>query len=180
MGFKEVADLSADTVISLGGTNKKTGKANPKSIEGYYIGAKQVADKKKKSGISFIYIFQTAKGNVGVWGKTDLDNKMKAVTAGTMVRATFDRMQSTPNGDMYKYKVEVDADNTIEVNVASTTEAAGPDLSDDDGGAEGYEAPSYDEDEEDDQDAAQALALANLERKKRMEAVLNKGKAAKN
>jgi hypothetical protein len=180
MGFKEVADLSADTVISLGGSNKKTGKANPKSIEGYYIGAKQVADKKKKSGTSFIYIFQTAKGNVGVWGKTDLDNKMKAVTAGTMVRATFDRMQSTPNGDMYKYKVEVDEDNTIEVNTASTsgTEYEGADLTDDEGTAGGYEAPTDDEDEES-EDGVQAAALANLERKKRMEALLNKGKNAK-
>jgi hypothetical protein len=184
MGFKEVADLSADTTISLGGTNKKTGKANPKSIEGYFLGSKQVADKKKKSGKSFIYIFQTAKGNVGVWGKTDLDQKMGAVTPGTMVRATYDRMVPTPNGDMYKYKVEVDTENTIDVGLVAgannqSNESEGIETTDDEGTAGGYEAPSY-EDEEESEDDIQAAALANLERKKRMETVLNKGKNAKN
>jgi hypothetical protein len=185
MGFKEVADLSADTTISLGGTNKKTGKANPKSIEGYFLGSKQVADKKKKSGKSFIYIFQTAKGNVGVWGKTDLDQKMGAVTPGTMVRATYDRMVPTPNGDMYKYKVEVDTENTIDVGLVAgannSNESEGIETTDDEGTAGGYEASLDDEDEEEqDEDALQAAALANLERKKRMDAALNKGKNAKN
>lgn len=114
MGFKEVSDLNAETTISLGGSNRKTGKTNPKSIEGYYLGFKKVADK-MKGGDAFIYIFQTPKGNVGVWGKTDLIRKMSGVVPGTMVRASHVGMQATPKGEMYKYKVEIDGDNTIEV-----------------------------------------------------------------
>lgn len=116
MAFKTVTDLSADVTISLGGVNKKTKKANPFSVEGYYLGTRQVADKKKKSGLSNIYFFQTLEGNVGVWGKTDMDNKMLSVTPGNKVRISYDRMVPTPNGDMYKYRVEVDEDDIIEVS----------------------------------------------------------------
>lgn len=165
MAFKEVTDLSADNVISLGGVNKKTGKANPKSIEGYYLGKKQVADSKKKSGISYIYIFQTPKGNVGVWGKTDLDRKMSQATPGAMVRATHTGMQATPNGEMYKYKVEVDADNTIEVSAESEDTVVQDDGAEDDVEAVGS-------DEEDDQEL---LAMAAAARKAKVDALL-KGK----
>jgi hypothetical protein len=115
MAFREVNDLSSDTTISLGGVNKKTGKPNPSKIEGYYLGKREVEDKKKKSGKSFIYILQTPKGNVGVWGKTDLDRKMNEAPIGTMIRATHVGMAQTPNGEMYKYKVEVDETNTIDI-----------------------------------------------------------------
>lgn len=117
MAFKEVSDLSTETTVSLGGINKKTGKANPKQIEGYFIGKKEVEDKKKKSGKSFIYVIQTPKGNVGVWGKTDLDRKMLAVTEGHMVRITQNKMVPTPNGEMYGYKVEQDSENSIQVSM---------------------------------------------------------------
>ncbi len=124
MAFKEVVALECDTTIALGGVNRKTGKKNPTSIEGYYLGSKEVVDKKQKSGLAYIWIFQTENGNVGVWGKTNLNRKLSACTPGTMVRASFDKMVSTPNGDMYSYKVEVDADNTIEVS--SELSAANP------------------------------------------------------
>lgn len=118
MAFKEVLDLNPDTVIALGGQNRKTGKANPTKVEGYYLGKRQVEDRKKKSGVSYIYVFQTEKGNVGVWGKTDLDRKMQSATPGAMLRATCIGTTPTPNGDMYKFKVEVDSDNTIEVTAS--------------------------------------------------------------
>jgi len=115
MAFEEIKSLDCDTTISLGGTNKKTGKKNPTQIEGYYLGSRTVADQKKKSGVSYIHVLQTKDGNTGVWGKTNLDNKMKSVTPGFMIRITQSGMQSTPNGDMYLYKVEVDKENTVDV-----------------------------------------------------------------
>jgi hypothetical protein len=115
MAFQEVMDLNCDTTTAIGGVNRKTNKPNPKSLEGYYLGKRQVEDKKKKTGVSYIYVLQTSKGNVGVWGKTDLDRKMTAVTPGAMIRITHSGMQATPNGEMYKYKVEVDRDNCIDV-----------------------------------------------------------------
>jgi len=122
MAFKEVVALEADVTIALGGINRKTNKKNPTEIEGYYLGKRAVEDKKKKSGVSYIYFLQTNKGNVGVWGKTDLDRKLMSVTPGQMIRITAAGTVPTPNGDMYKYKLEVDPDNTIDVsNLASET-----------------------------------------------------------
>src|ERR1700749_4858405 len=138
MAFKEINDLSCDVTISLGGSNRKTGKVNPTKIEGYYLGARTVADNKKKSGVSYIYAFQTPKGNVGVWGKTDLDNKMKSAPLGAMLRVTQNGMPNTPNGEMYVYKVEVDAANTIQVD------AAAPSTSEEDS-SDSYDASAYDD-----------------------------------
>lgn len=183
MAFKEVNDLSTDTTISLGGTNRKTGKTNPKSIEGYYLGKREVQDNKKKSGISYIYIFQTPKGNVGVWGKTDLDRKMSGVTPGTMVRASHVGMTQTPNGEMYKYRVEFDEENTIEVSAENSSgNLEGGNTGD--GFSQGS-AEGFDEGVEQEYTAVQetgALAAA-AERKAKVEALLrggSKGKSAKN
>lgn len=119
MGFKQVADLDCDNTTAIGGTDKKTGKKNPVSIEGYFIGTRQVTSPKAKNGLSALHTLQTQKGNVGVWGKTNLDQKMKAVLPGQMIRITFVGMVATKNNPMYKYNVEVDADNSIEVSPES-------------------------------------------------------------
>ena len=164
MAFKTVTDLSTDTMVSLGGFNKKTGKNNPTSIEGYFLGSRQVESKKSKTGFAYIYTLQTAKGNVGVWGKTDLDRKMQAVTPGQMIRASFDKMVATPNGEMYKFKVEVDADNTIEVSAAQSATQGASGSNDEDA----EEAPEFNSSDDNfegtesevDEDAAQAAALA--------------------
>lgn len=117
MAFKKVNDLDTDTIIALGGTDSK-GKKNPSQIQGYFLGSREVPDKKKKSGFGYIHVLQTSKGNIGVWGKTDLDRKLSAVTPGLLVRLTHTGMRNTPNGDMYVYSVEADADNTIDVGLA--------------------------------------------------------------
>ena len=127
MAFKPLADLDASVTVAIGGIDKSTGKKNPTSIEGYYIGTRQVPSRKAKSGFCSLHILQTAKGNVGVWGKTNLDQKMPSVLPGQMIRVSFVGMVETPNNPMYKYKVEVDADNTIEVNLANDTTAASED-----------------------------------------------------
>jgi hypothetical protein len=119
MAFKEVSDLSTDNAIALGGFNRKTNKENPTTITGYYVGSKEVDSPKSKTGKAKLHVFQNAKGNVGVWGKTDLDQKMKAATIGALTRVTFTGMQETKNNPMYKYKVEINLDDTIEVASAS-------------------------------------------------------------
>jgi hypothetical protein len=177
MAFKAVLDLNAEVTISLGGINKKTGKANPKSIEGYYLGKKAIEDRKKKSGVSYIYILQTDKGNVGVWGKTDMDRKILSVREGEMIRITHTGMAKTANGDMYKYSVEVDSDNTIEV-LGSSSSSSSSSSNDD-------ESPSYDYDEELDSNnedeevsyaASKASELAASERRAKAAALLSKNK----
>lgn len=121
MAFKQIADLDASTATALGGVNKETGKKNPTAIEGYFIGTRKVPSRKAKSGFCNLHILQTAQGNVGVWGKTNLDQKLPTVTPGHMIRITFVGMVETGNNPMYKYKVEVDSDNTIEVNLPDET-----------------------------------------------------------
>lgn len=163
MGFKEIVSLDADVTIALGGKDKKTGKKNPTEIEGFYLGSRQVKSPKSKSGLAYIHFFQTAAGNVGVWGKTDLDRKLIGVTPGTMTLVAFDKMVPTPNGDMYKYKVAVDEDNTIEVSatVLDNASAASEDT-------ETGEADDSVEQEEDNS--------AALQRQARVQELLNRGK----
>lgn len=122
MGFKEVASPDADTVIALGGYNKKSRTDNPTKIEGYYLGSKTVKSLKSKTGTALIHVFKTPKGDVGVWGKTDMDRKLEGVETGTMTRVTFLEVANTSNGNtMYKYKVEADPENTY--NTAGSNEA---------------------------------------------------------
>lgn len=149
MAFKTVSDLSTETAVALGGTNRKTGKANPTTITGYYVGSREVDSPKSKTGKASLHIFQTEKGNVGVWGKTDLDMKMKAATLGALTRVSFTGMQETKNNPMYKYKVEIDTDNAIDV--AAEAPAQEEESSD-----EGYAADFAEDEfsEEDDVDAA--------------------------
>jgi hypothetical protein len=183
MAYQEVTSLDADNVISLGGTNRKTNTKNPNRVEGFYLGTKTVKDAKKKSGESYIHIFKTAKGNVGVWGKTDMDRKLSGAPLGAMTRVTFDKMRPTPNGDMYVYKVEVDSDNTIEVvGQTASIESA------DEGSEEGYEASGDDdgadyggeteEEEEAYEPPTPAPRAANPAQKARVDALLKKSKGA--
>ncbi len=119
MSFKEVISLDCDNAIQLGGTNKKTGKANPTKLEGFYLGSKEVPSKKAKTGFSKLHAFQTPKGTIGVWGKTDLDSKLATVTLGFMTRVSYTGMKETKNNPMYVYKVEVDSDSSIEVGATA-------------------------------------------------------------
>jgi hypothetical protein len=123
MAFKPILELDCSTTVSLGGRNKQTGKPNPTSIEGYFVGSKQTPSKMSASGFAMLHIFQTEKGNVGLWGKTDLDRKMKSVAPGVMTRVTQAGTVPTPRGNMYKYSVEVDSDNSIEVSAPEAPEA---------------------------------------------------------
>lgn len=178
MAFKEIADLSPDTTIALGGTNKKTGKPNPTKVEGYYLGKRTVEDRKKKSGFSYIYVLQTVKGNVGVWGKTDLDRKMQDATVGNMLRITQSGVVPTPNGDMYKFKVEFDADNSIDVlPVGSSNETADGGYGEDTTGTEDDE-DNGDNDGLDDSNsyAASASGSTSAERAAKVAALLKGSK----
>lgn len=162
MGFSEVSSLDADVTIAIGKVDKKTGKAYPKQAEGYYLGSRTVESKRGSSKLHFL---QTAKGNIGVWGTTDLSRKLSQVKAGTMVRITSTGTKPTPNGDMYTYRVEADKSNTIEVAGAEDTLVSGYEASDLEVGADDEQTSGTYEDE----DAAQAVALAAAERKAKVE-----------
>ena len=114
MGYQKKSDLSTDTTVQLGGTNKKTGKPNPKSIEGYYLGAKTT---QSDFGEGKLHIFQTASGNVGVWGKSHSNRLLASEHIGQMVKLSFTGMGKAQKGRAapYVYELLFDAENTIEV-----------------------------------------------------------------
>lgn len=173
MAFKELQDLSAEVTISIGGFNKKLRKDNPTEAEGYYLGFRQHPSTFTKGKMDSIYFFQTPKGNLGVWGKTDLDKKMAQVTPGVMTRIKFvGEVPSNKGNPMLKYSVATDEENTIPVTFAAPPSAASYD---DDTISDDYAAAAPSPDEE---DAAQAAALAALERKAKVSALLNKNRKA--
>lgn len=147
MAFKEKVIVECEKTIALGGFNKKLKKDNPIQIEGYFLGSKTVDSPKSKGGKAKLHVLLTAEGNVGVWGKTDLDRKLSSVNPGNMVRLTHDGMVPTKNGEMYRYKVEVDEDNTVAV------EAIAP-ASSDYGSNEDYEESSLESAEEDESEVS--------------------------
>lgn len=169
MSFQEVSSLDAEVTVALGKKDKQ-GKPYPKSAEGYYLGNRTVENKRGESKLHFL---QTPKGNLGIWGTTDLNRKLLQAAVGTMVRITSTGTKPTPNGDMYTYKVEQDKTNTIEVaDLSAGTVAADSDetyVDEDSGDAESSET---------DEDAAQVAALAAAERKAKVLAQLKKGRVA--
>ncbi len=158
MGFQDIADLDCQVTTAIGGVDKKSNKKNPTSIDGFFIGTRQVPSAKSKTGFASLHVLQTEKGNVGVWGKTNLDQKMTAVKAGQLVRISFTGMVETKNNPMYKYRVQVDPSQTIEVNTGDDGQAVGADegayeeegnsFSAGDGAEEGYEAEAGLDEEE--------------------------------
>jgi hypothetical protein len=177
MGFQEVQSLDADVTIALGKINKETGKPYPKQAEGYYLGNRKVENKRGESTLHFL---QTPKGNLGIWGTTDLNRKLLQVGVGVMVRITSTGTKPTPNGDMYTYKVETDKANTIEVeNLSAGAVDSGNEESDDEGedfDSATEEGNGFDEDE------AQTAALVAAEqaaKKAKVQEILARGKAKK-
>lgn len=141
MGFKDVNSLECDTAIQIGGVDKKTGKKSPTSIEGYFLGGRDIPSKFSSTGKAKLWVFNTDKGNVGVYGKTDMNKKLEAVVPGTMTRVTHAGSVPTRKGnDMIKYRVEVDADNTMDVSGLNQAAAEY------DGGEVSGEGEEYEED----------------------------------
>lgn len=113
MAFIEVETMDCDTTTKLGGINKKTGKPNPTSLEGYFKGTKDVTT---SMGPAKLHIFKTRNGTVGVWGSAQLNQKLSSVQTGVSTRVTFTGTAKVPRGNMSTFKVEVDPSNTIAVS----------------------------------------------------------------
>lgn len=180
MGFKELNTLDADNTTALGGVNKKTGKTNPTKAEGYYLGSREVDSPRSKTGKAKIHFLQTENGNLGVWGKTDLDRKIAQVRPGTMIRVTQSGKQEIPGKNpMYKFKVEVDETNTIYVpdqlqeSESSTEESYEDDVNDSDlaGLSDEVEHVAA-------QRPAQPSSVPSAERQAKVKALLNRNKTA--
>lgn len=134
MAFQPKSTLIADSYTALGGVNKKTGKPNPKAIEGFYLGSKQVDSDLSRTGKAWHHFFKNSSGTVGVYGKTDLDRRLDTKDVGYLLRVTC--TGSTPikgKNDMYTFSVDIDPDQRMD-------SASLPSLSDD-----AYEQPAADD-----------------------------------
>lgn len=130
MGYENVVTLECDDIIALGGFNKKTGKPNPKSIEGFYLGT-TTRETKGGDKPSLVYVFFTEKGNIGVWGKTHLDRIMPGAKTGFMTLLTQEGTRPTKHQDMYLFNVKQDKSRSIDVNFAATSSTSDDELSSD-------------------------------------------------
>ncbi len=162
--------LDADVTYALGKRNKQTGKTDPEQAEGYYLGKREVEG--SKFGKSNLHFLKTPKGNVGVWGKSDMDKKLASVTPGTMVRISTNGTRETKFGTQHLFKVEVDNENVIEVANFESAPAY------DDGG-DGLTEDGNPDGNFEDEDAAQDAALLAADRAAKaakVQELLNKNK----
>jgi len=121
MAWKTVTSLDCDTVFALGGVNGKTNEPNPTSIEGYYLGSRSTQVNGEEATI---HVFQTPKGNQGIWGSADTRAKLKQVAAGTMTLVEFVEKKKISGGKTKKiFSVSQNTANTIEVGALSTGQA---------------------------------------------------------
>ena len=120
MAFKKKFDGTVDEAIQLGDKNKPNERP---SIEGYFMGSKDTPD--SGYGPGKLHIFQTEKGTVGVWGKTNSNRLLTSDIIGQMVRLTFTGMGEKKKGKnpAYLYSVEHDSSNTIEMDGVSVNQA---------------------------------------------------------
>lgn len=175
MAFKELLELDANTTIAIGGVNRKTGKKNPTSAEGYYLGSREVPSTKSKTGKCWIHYLSTDEGNLGVWGKTNMDKKIVQVPTGTMVRITFTGMKPSKNGDMYVYSVALDKENTIDMEAEF---GGNPRNETSFGLFESGDGEEEDVDGGDDYEETPVAATLSAEQKKaKVQAILNRNKS---
>jgi hypothetical protein len=87
-------------------------------FQGYYKGSKIV--KTKKYGDKTVYTFQTAEGDVQIWGSANLNQKMGQVKLGSLTFITYEGEQKSKErgkNPTKLFKVEYDDAEAIDVDV---------------------------------------------------------------
>jgi hypothetical protein len=128
MAYIKKFDGKTDLVIALGNKDKTTD--NPTSIEGYFMGTKETPD--TGYGPGKLHFFQTEKGVVGVWGKTNSNRLLTQDHRGQMCLLTFTGMGERKKGKnpAYEYSLQYDPNNTIDVSGVDLS-ASEPETDDD-------------------------------------------------
>lgn len=140
MSYVTKFDGRTDKTIKLGG------EGNPKSIEGYFLGSK---DTQSDYGPGKLHLFQTSEGVIGVWGKTRMNNLLTEDHRGQMVLLSFTGMiEPSKKGrrPSYGYKLQYDANNTIEVGNIDVNASPAATDEDETTGDNTYESVAAEED----------------------------------
>ena len=133
MAFKSYGEQPAvDEWVTLGGVNKTTNKANPKVIEGYYLGVMKGTNKFDPGKEKTTIVLRTAQNvKVGVNVPTNLKIRLEraekefrekhgGAPAGVNTRIEFlDEVPSKKGNPLKLFSVQFDADDRIDVNLAS-------------------------------------------------------------
>lgn len=106
MARKIIIDLDCDSTVEW--------TAKGQVAEGYYLGFKNI---NTDYGAAKLHIFKGEKGNFGIYGAKQLDEKLGTVTIGNYTDVTFEGKVKLPGGKtMKKFVVGQDDENTIEVS----------------------------------------------------------------
>jgi len=130
MALQRKIDLVAENTIQLGGLNKKTGKPNPVSVTGYYLGAREVVT---DYGTGKLHIFLTSEGQTGVWGKSHSNRLLTADLVGQKVELKFTGMGKPQKGKAapFTFVLNHDPEDTVSVGSIApvSTDEQEPDYS---------------------------------------------------
>ncbi len=108
MALQKKLDLSTDQVFGMG-----RGEGKITEIKGYYLGSRTV---NTANGDSVIHVFQTPKGNVGVWGTAKLNSNFTAGDLGVYQEIFYKGKVKLAGGKtQHTYDFMNDLENTIEV-----------------------------------------------------------------
>lgn len=182
MEWIEAPELNSSNIVKLGGKDPKTGKLNPASLEGYYLGKSSFQSKFNPNKTVWSYAFQTATGIKGLIGVGNLDRKMNddsIVQLGRKVLVTFTGTVDTGKGNpMNTFSVKSKPHDVIDVTApfgSSADKDSQTQDSQDEDSEEEYGDPAEDE------EASQQTALMAAEKAKatkaKIEALLNPKKA---
>lgn len=180
MAYQTKADFNDAKTITLG----KDGA--PKSVEGYFLGTKVTPD--KGYGPGKLHFFQTKAGIVGVWGKTVMNNLLTSDLIGQMTLVTFTGMGEKKKGKnpAFLFKVQHDADNTVDVmntglSAMEAEEGSDSDSSDDSAydssDTDSEEAPADEAPAIRAQPPRQPAQAPSADRAARVQALLNKNRS---
>jgi hypothetical protein len=169
MAYEDLVNIQ---VVSLGGINAKTGKKNPTELEGYYLGSEQRPNKFNPEKPKNFYKFQTASGDIGVYGSAGIDDALKSARIGLMTKlVSTGQVKDTGKGNPMKlFKAAQDKTNTLSVPLGQS-EWDGAD-------SDAYEEESSDEVVPTRPVAAVTATVPSTEKQARLNAMLNKHRGA--
>lgn len=126
MAFQKKVGFGDCPTIKIGGKDDE-GNPRPTQVEGYYLGSKVTPDKGYGPGL--LHFFKTKQGDIGVWGKTMMNNSLTEDLVGQMVRVTYKGLgKKTPGKNPAQlFDVEHDPDNVLEEAAAATEAEASHD-----------------------------------------------------
>lgn len=123
MAYEILDDVKS---VTLGGVDKKTNKKNPTQVEGYYLRVESRPNRFNPDKPQNFYVFQTAEGQVGVYGKAGIDREMKKATLGvmTLIKDTGQVLDTGKGNPMKVFQIAQDKANVLDADSLAASNVA--------------------------------------------------------